>query len=317
MDKDTLNKVKITFKWLPHIFFYLIVGIMIGLNDVVRGEFGVSRFYDPSFYSDLFILYGAAVLTLLTTIDIYVEKYIQTEPRVKELQDGIKYILDKQIEGDFPVFMTEYNMKRKEKEYIHYVNDLIDELDESLGMKDNNKWIYYKGTKTQKKENKYCIRRDELEDMKSKKEIERVVKFTNFKYDRIPETFVKTGTKQKKKTIHGITVESKGRKLFRDLAPRLILGLTWTILVSSFVWDLVEFDARTLFTVATKMILIVWNFISAIKYATYDYGPDKILVDLQMRRDIMVEYVTWKGAENANSRTKTNDSGARAGATAG
>ena len=305
MDKEnTIKNIKITFKWLPHIFFYLIIGIMIGLNDVVRGEFGVSRFFDPSFYSDLFILYGAAVLTLLTTIDIYVEKYIQTEPRVKELQSGIKYMLDKKIEGDFPVFMTEYNMKRKEKEYIHHVNELIENLDETLGVKDNNKWIYYKGTKAQKAENKYCIKRAELEEMKSKKEIERVVKFTNFKFDRIPETFVKTGAKQKKKTIHGITVESKGRKLFRDLSPRLILGLTWTILVSSFVWDLVEFDARTLFTVATKMILIVWNFITAIKYATYDYGPDKILVDLQMRRDIMCEYITWKGEEQCLNTTQ-------------
>ena len=309
---DSNTTVKRWLGYLPHIFFYIVIGIMIGARDVLSGEFTTDRFRDPDFYSDLIILYAAAILTLLTTIDIWVSKYVTKEPRVKQLEDGIRYMLDKEVKGDFPVFMTEYNMKRKEKEYIEHVNDLIEKLDKKFGNKADNKWIYYKGTQEQKDNCHYCKELAVLEEMKSPKHVRDAVLYTNFKYDKIPDSFVKTGTRQNKQTVHGITIEKRSVKLARDLAPRLILSLTWSLFATSFLFTVTEFSWAAVYSVSMKLLIVAWNFFWAIHYVTYSYGPDKILLDLQMRRDLIEQYTDWKkgGTKHVNTYNRGESSGA-------
>lgn len=294
MASNQPNKFKLLLSVLPHIFFYVLVGVMIGARDILDGSFTLDRFKDADFYSDLGILYAASILTMLTTIDIWVSKYMTKEPRVKQLEDGIRYMLDKEVKGDFPVFMTEYNIQRKEKEYIEYVNELIEELDEKKGSKDNNKWIYYKGTEEQKKNCEYCKELEILQEMKTPEAVKNAVLYTNFKYDKIPDSFVKTGTRQSKQTVHGITIEKRWLKLTRDLSPRLVLSLTWSLFATSFVFTITEFSWVALYSVSVKLLIIAWNFSWAIHYVNNSYGPEKILLDLQMRRDLIEQYVEWR-----------------------
>lgn len=286
-----------SFKWLPHVVMYLAVLFLVGLGDIMSGDLQVSTFYSADFWQETTIMYGATIITLLATIDIWITKYNQNNERVASLDKGINYMLDNEVKGDFPVYMTEVNQKRKRVEYINFVNNEIAKLDKKLGNKKNNKWIYYKGTDEQKKGNKYCEKLDLLKRKLTPENVENVVFFSNFKYDKLPDSFIKTGERQNKKTAHGVTIENKFSKIIRDLGPRLILSLTWTLVLASWFFEVESFDSSSLFTTIGKLLLILWNFASAISYVNNTYGPGKILHDRQMRRDTLIEYKLWREKE--------------------
>ena len=323
----------LSFRWFPHFLMFLFVGLLLGMGNIIEGDFSTDRFRDAAYYAELGTVYGAIIITIITTVDIYSTKYERENQRVAKLKQGIYFMIDNEIKEDFGVFMEVKNKARKRREYIGYVQEKIRSLKDKKGTKTKlgilDRLRYFFGIKTKKKiqthayifdygtpeekaKNKYCRKLTELQKGLREEEIKDVVDYKRFPYDEIPESFIKTGARKKKKTIHDQTVESASGRIARDAAPRLMLGLAWTLFITSFMWELTDFDSAALFKTALKAVFVVYNFLWSINYVFRVFGPEKIEKDLQMRTDIMGEYKLWsqkKAKEDTNGQVH-NDIGA-------
>ncbi len=299
---EVRNARRLSWRWLPNTITYLAAAVMLGMGDIINGQFSLRNFTQSDFYSDLGLFYGAVIMVLFSTIDIYITKFKKNDERYLELKKGIEYFLDNEMEGDFTFFLEEeVNIPRAEKEYRAIVQEMIDKLNgQKTFFRRKFVWVpadkilWFKGTEDEKKANLYCVQRQELEDLLTPEATEIAIRYSNFTYDKLAESWVKTGTTKKKKTIHAITVESSGKKMARDIGPRLLLGFGWTMFITSLIFSPQAFDRVAMYKTVIKVLFMSYQFGYAIHYAMNVFGPEKITDDAQNRRDIFLIYTEWK-----------------------
>ena len=284
-------------KSLPYILLYGIALGVIGLVNILTIE-GQSDFWNnATFWNRTISQMIASTFTLTATIMLFLDRLRENKEEYVSLKKTVTGAVLKDLHSDFGKWVLDENRAEKIKTYQEKIQRQIAREERKANAVDLEIW--YDGTARDKKENKYCIRRKQLEDSIKTERLIKTIMAIKLDYDRIDRNFVETGEvrvnpKQRAKQ------DSSWRKI-RENAPGFMFAFAFTVFFNAFIYGTETMDAAFWFRVAYSFGILVWVFINGRMYA-YNY-MDKILIsDLNTRFNIIKDYLTWKASKGKEAK---------------
>lgn len=271
---------------LPYVGLYLLPLAVIGVLDFFTLK-GNDNFTFWQWFASAATLSAGNLIVLFTTINIYVSRGIVTNPKVIELVDRVSALLPN-IRPTFSDFMYRYNFKRKKIAYLKERRKALKELDSKRTKED---WIiYHTGTTEDKEANEYYMERNIILQSMTDDYMNKYLHIEDINYPVIDESFVLSGLASYSE--YGHVIESKSSKYWKEITPRVLIGIGISLAIASIVPDWNEhYDIKeVLFSSGIKILSLVWNFISGVFYASH-YISTKIIPDEQARVSIMAEHL--------------------------
>jgi hypothetical protein len=298
-------------KWqeLPYILMYISAFMMIGLFDFVNGRFDPSQIVTVDYWRGVVMLMMASVLFLLSASNRKIDQLMKEDEDVQYKTTTLESVAKSQDLFDFDEYLVVKNTERKKITYINSIKKQIDRLDNGIrwlpfvnGASTKDKMVYFEGTEEQKRVNKYCIQRAELDYLMSDDYIDKNIRAMDVKYPEVQRSFVTVGHE----TINSLPwiTESKTAKMFKDLSPRFLMTIGAGAFVASFVPGFAEgITISMIFGVFVKGLVLIANYIGGLEYAP-QFIDTKVKVDLQYRYEIVLDYHNWR--TNKRKKEVTN-----------
>lgn len=182
----TENKEKIGKNIINGILLFVILAVF-GCFDFAHFEFSIARLLEPSYWTSTFAKAIAGICAYNIGINFTWDREIDKDTELRENAEKYQRLNKIKDQPTFNVFVIEYlNRREKKKAYINQVNRQIYWLNKFAKNKDK---LLYSSDKEEdiekKKTNRYCIKRQELEDIKSDDYINKNIDSLKVKYHYI------------------------------------------------------------------------------------------------------------------------------------
>jgi hypothetical protein len=290
---------KLRWQELPYVLMYLSAFMMIGLFDFVDGKFDASQIVTVDYWRGVVMMVMASVLFLLSAANRKIGELMKIDEDVKYKVNTLEAVAKSQDLFDFDDYLLEKNKERKRLTYINLMKKKIDRLENGIpwlpfvnGAKTKDKMIYNEGTEQEKANNRYCIKRAELDYLISDAYIDKTIRSMNIKYPELQRSFVTVGY-ESLNSLPWIT-ESKTTKMLKDLSPRFLFTVGAGAFIASFIPGFAEgITISLLFGVFVKFLVLIANYIGGLEYAP-QFIDTKVKVDLQYRYEIVLDYDNWR-----------------------
>lgn len=261
--------------FVPYFLMYFISILMVALIDLVIADFEPERLISGDFWYNILSTMFANLLVLVATIFIYHDTWAETDPRVIENQNKLRYIIMEGIDVDIKDFLNEQNYQKKKKAWIKHVNQKIMKLEK-------------KHKQTKRIQRKIA----QLETMKTDEYISKYIDAIKVKYDHISFVHLIAGFKYSNENDK--TFESNFRLIAKDVWPRYLFSLAIPIIFSTVTFE--EKNTITIFLIAkiiAKIISLIMNYLNGKRCAkkVLEMGT---IYNLDRRIKKYEEYFAWK-----------------------
>jgi hypothetical protein len=206
----------------------------------------------------------------------------------------------------FDPWLVGFNLTRKIRKYKMALSNKLDKLNKKARTKDLEAWVKFQKEldvwKAKSKEdqesleaptskNKYVTRRLTIEVQMSDEFINERIHYMRMKYKPIKKQFVTSGYMGSRGNDDDYEVENGMLKMFKDLAPKVLITLGYLAFINSLVIELVSQPDYmvAIIAIVLKLVPIIMQIYNAISYVN-SYIRDKVMVDLRTRWDIIVRY---------------------------
>jgi hypothetical protein len=299
------NMTKIPWDFWGLIILYLIALMVSGLNEFVSAGFDVDVLFTGEWWWDVFRTITTNLLVLFGTLAYFLKKAWEEEPTIRERQKEVQSLVDAHLDPiTFDPFLPKFNRKRKIEAYKRAMSNKLDKLEKKYYKKSVSLelWAEWENTprKTQELKNrfeadKYCQEKNLILQQLTKEYIEKNIDKIELDYKPLQKTFVANGyVSQRMSKYDDYAVESGSNKMLRDLSPRIFLMFGWLIALNSVAINAIQQETRLIGLIVflfTMLPLIIQIFIA--QDYTDKFIKEKILVDFQKRKDIMINYLAY------------------------
>lgn len=299
------SKKETIIKQGANLFLLLIILLVFGCFDFLHLSFHWEYLIDPNFWLSVGTKAVADICSYNIGINVIMDEIIKrntTLCTLKTIYDN----LNKYKEHDFDDFIVMYNRECKIAQYKNDINFKIYKLNKKAKHKDK---ILYSSdddvSKQAKLNNKYCIRRNELEILKTDDYITKNIDALDVNYiDVDPAVFDLEINGSQKIVQNKITGSlNKGRIIasMTTLASVIIAP----IVINSFALDpnKQEFEDGVIAGVnyALKMAsdigILIWQFLRGI-LSTHKIVSQQLTIPLEERVKILKKYYFWRKKNN-------------------
>lgn len=280
----------------------LVILIIFGCFDWVNLKFHFDWLTDVNFWGKMAMKVVASLCAYNIGINFIVDEVIK---RNKNLGNAkYKYeMLNASKQRDFEYYIHHvYNPGEKKAIYINMINKKIYLLNKFSKKKDKILYISeLPERQAEKEKNKYCIRRKELEYLKSDEYINANIENLKVRYRDVDHTVfeLEIGAKQK---VHQRNVTgsiAKGRAISTGTGALSIIGVTMFIGSFSVAPDQQELVEGTVAAVNTvvkmcsDIAVIIWQFFRGI-LSTTNIVSQQLTSPYVERTEILKKYYRWR-----------------------
>lgn len=295
---------------LQYLFLYVLSLIIIGASTILTGKIGLSILKDPSYYINQGLTWAAILCVTFATMFSYIDKFKLTNT---EYLANEKYISDfasskQNVPSIVSRFLEPLNRKRKTKQYKYNLHKKIYRLEnkKKFGFfgprvfKDKDFYIWNHGTLEEKQKNKYCSKRLYIEEHLTEEYIEENIDRLFVRYDKITTNILFGGFYQNKDndSPNDFITKNQAGKIARYKIPQLLYSFAITFILSSLIFDGFAFNATNLINLAIKLIVLLWNCYTTLRYAE-TFSQTVTLKDSRFRKGLILEYEKWLQQEAA------------------
>ena len=282
------------YKRTQYVILYVISLVLIGVTSLIDKESGINFGNLQSFtwYVDQIITSFAIITTVMATVYMIVDNFKLTDKEYAKIEQDIKDFADKEyVPTLFARFLEYINPKRKRLQHEHNTKKLLYLLDKKV--KEQDLYIWNKGTPEQKNKNNYCRKRIKYEERLTDEWIVKNLPSVYVAYDKITSALVLGGyySSEDNSSPNEFITKYTETKIVRDKLPLLVLGISITSIASSIIVTLL-FDDSALLSVITKVFVLLFQIYNSIKYAN-DWTIRITLKDARFRKSVAQEFKIW------------------------
>ena len=307
---DTVNNVsdlvasqkeRIT-KYIVNGILLLIILIVFGCFDFATLHFHYEYLQDISYWTGIITKTIADICSFNIGINFIIDDVIKRDKVLSEVK-SIYEKLNKHRQNDFEYFVINvYNVKLKKSAYIAKINKRIYNLNKKAKSEDK---ILYSSEKAEDKDaklkNKYCIKRSQLELLKSDKYIDKNIASLDVKFAEVdPAVFeIEIDGSQKVETAKVNGSVGKARTFAS-------LNIVWGVLIISILTTsiVLEADKEQFETQAIQAMhymqkafsdigIVLWQFLHGI-LKTKSIVSKELTTPYSQRVKVLKEYYAWR-----------------------
>jgi len=282
-----------------------VILFVTGCLDFMNPGFHLERVFDVGFWSAIISKLIAGVCAYNIGINLLWDSTITRDVELdKAITDYKRLITYKQI--DFEHFVVKIlNPKLKKEAYISSINRRIYLLNKISRKKD--KLLYIKELpeyEQEKANNKYCIRRKQLEELKSEKYIEKNLDSLNVRYLEIdPAVFEleingaqkTTGIKTRGSVTGGKVKASLNVALTITLITAFTTALSFEMSGSELVEEVGSF-MNYLIKCVIDVATIIWQLVRGL-FAARTLVSKELTEPYRGRNEVLMRYIEWRIVE--------------------
>lgn len=301
--RPTLNRVPWDLWGL--IILYIVALLISGLNEFVSAGFDVDVLFTGEWWWDVFRTITTNMIVLFGTLAYFLKKALQEDTNIQEKNKEVKALVTAHLDPiTFDPFLPVFNRKRKIEAYKRAMSNKLDKLEKKYYKKQLSLELWAEWSKADKKtkelkdrfdNDKYCQNKQILLNQLTENYINKNIDKMEIDYRPVQKTFVANGYVSKRMDRYDdYAVEAGSEKILRDLGPKIALTFGWLVALNSVAINALEQETRLiglLVFLFTMLPLIIQIFIA--QDYTDKFVKEKILVDFQKRKDIMINYLAY------------------------
>lgn len=301
--RPTLNRIPWDLWGL--IILYIVALLISGLNEFVSAGFDVDVLFTGEWWWDVFRTITTNMIVLFGTLAYFLKKALQEDTNIQEKNKEVKALVTAHLDPiTFDPFLPVFNRKRKIEAYKRAMSNKLDKLEKKYYKKQLSLELWAEWSKADKKtkelkerfdNDKYCQNKQILLNQLTENYINKNIDKMEIDYRPVQKTFVANGYVSKRMDRYDdYAVEAGSEKILRDLGPKIALTFGWLVALNSVAISALEQETRLiglLVFLFTMLPLIIQIFIA--QDYTDKFVKEKILVDFQKRKDIMINYLAY------------------------
>ena len=277
---------------LPYAILYIAAVAIVGLFNILTIEYQDEILKSAEFWNRVISQNLANLLVLISTVSMYISKFAESDKEYMGLKETVDTSVRSDLDSEFGTWVFNRNKAEKINAYKVKIQNKINKEELKAQPKDIEVWYF--GSEDDKKKNRYCRRRLNLEASLNNERLDKMILALRVDYDEIDRSFVETGEviKGEKKLTRQDTL---GRKI-KDNYAQFLFAVGGAAFFNAFVYSADLLDAAFWFKLATSLFLIVSMFLNGREYAR-NYVKQVMVVDLNTRYNIIKDYLTHKVKE--------------------
>lgn len=301
--KPTLSKIPWDLWGL--IVLYIVALLISGLNEFVSAGFDAQVLFTGEWWWDVFRTITTNMIVLFGTLAYFLKKAWEEDTSIIEKHKEVKALVTAHLDPiTFDPFLPVFNRKRKIEAYKRAMSNKLDKLEKKYYKKQLSLELWAEWSKAEKKtkelkerfdNDKYCQAKQILLSQMTEEYIAKNIDKMEIDYRPVQKTFVANGYVSKRMDRYDdYAVEAGSEKMIRDLGPKIALTFGWLVALNSVAINALEQETRLvglLIFLFTMLPLVVQIFIA--RDYTEKFVKEKILVDFQKRKDIMINYLAY------------------------
>ncbi len=282
----------------------IVILLAFGCFDFLHLEFHFEYLADPNYWVDVLIKAVADICAYNIGINFIIDDVIKRNEQIVILKRHYEK-LNSCKQADFEEFIPIYNKEQKVLAYKHKMTRLIYLLNKVAKRKDKilyNKWL--KDNTIDIHKNRYCIKRKELEYLRSDEYIKENIDALDVKYVDVDSSVFEMEIDGSPKVVQNKVVGSvsKGRAV---ASSSTLLG----VVIFSMVFRSIglspnkqEFENQMVaaayyaISIASDIGIIVWQFMRGI-LGTHRIVSQQVTTPLAERVKILKKYYEWRIAK--------------------
>lgn len=277
---------------LPYAILYVAAVAIVGLFNILTIEYQDEILKSAEFWNRVISQNLANLLVLIATISMYIVKFAETDKEYIGLKETVDTSVRSDLDSEFGTWVFNRNKAEKITAYKVKIQNKINKEELKAQPKDIEVWYF--GSEDDKKKNRYCRRRLNLEASLNNERLDKMILALRVDYDEIDRSFVETGEviKGDKKLTRQDTL---GRKI-KDNYAQFLFAVGGAAFFNAFIYSADLLDAAFWFKLATSLFLIISMYLNGREYAR-NYVKQVMVVDLNTRYNIIKDYLTHKVKE--------------------
>lgn len=277
---------------LPYAILYVAAVAIVGLFNILTIEYQDEILKSAEFWNRVISQNLANLLVLIATISMYIVKFAETDKEYIGLKETVDTSVRSDLDSEFGTWVFNRNKIEKINAYKVKIQNKINKEELKAQPKDIEVWYF--GSEDDKKKNRYCRRRLNLEASLNNERLDKMILALRVDYDEIDRSFVETGEviKGDKKLTRQDTL---GRKI-KDNYAQFLFAVGGAAFFNAFIYSADLLDAAFWFKLATSLFLIISMYLNGREYAR-NYVKQVMVVDLNTRYNIIKDYLTHKVKE--------------------
>lgn len=277
---------------LPYAILYVAAVAIVGLFNILTIEYQDNILSSAEFWNRVISQNLANLLVLIATVSMYIVKFTETDKGYTTLKSTVDGAVRGDLDSEFGTWVFNKNKAEKIAAYRAKVQNKISREELKAKPKDLETWYF--GSEEDKKKNRYCRRRINLEESIKVERLDKMILALRVDYDEIDRSFVETGEviRGEKKLTRQDTL---GRKV-KDNYAQFLFAVGGAAFFNAFIYTADLLDTAFWFKLATSLFLIISMFLNGREYAR-NYVKQVMVVDLNTRYNIIKDYLTHKVKE--------------------
>lgn len=289
---------------LVSILLLFVAFAMTGMFSWISAQFVEEPLRQSAFWFSILTSNLINLFSLMSAITYQFPSEREKNPQVKEREEAL---LAFNVTTD-PVllekFVIEVNYERKKLTYISEIDERIKKFIKKYKPKLADKKIWLTGTPEQKQDNDYCVKRMELEELKSDKFIQENLLYMDIKYSEISAGMIVSQSMASSGKLSYIyrNSEKTGWWLGKTLpryATTLMLSIAWATFV---ITTDISIGPSFWVSFATRLLGMLINVSTGV-YLSVEYVRIFVLGDLDFRLSLARRYMIWAKDKKATPST--------------
>jgi hypothetical protein len=277
---------------LPYVILYIAAVAIVGLFNILTIDYRDNILTSAEFWNRVISQNLANLLILIATVSMYIVKFTETDTEFTSLKGTVNTAVRSDLDSEFGTWVFHRNKQEKIAAYRAKIQSKISKEELKANPKDIEVWYF--GSDADKKKNRYCRRRINLEESIKVDRLDKLIMALRVDYDVIDRSFIETGEviKSEKKLARQDTL---GRKV-KDNYAQFLFAVGGAAFFNAFIYTADLMDAAFWFKLATSLFLLIGMFLNGREYAR-NYVKKVMIVDLNTRYNVIKDYLTHKVKE--------------------
>lgn len=293
-------KNKITLSDIVCAFIILLSALISGLLNLFTYGFNPTELLTISFWLAILIRCLANGLVLFSSAINRISHLERDDEQISYLKNSLQLSIKNDIKEDFVTFLAAINKQEKIKKYKQKINRKIFKLDNHASHRRLNKWKLYQDEKEiisvevdPHQYGRYVFKRQKLLDKLEDEYIEKNIDSIRVKYNYITRNMIinnfKTNDDEK------YTLIEKNKKMARDLLPRFLYTISFTLIMSSIILDPNIENLNVVFWInfTTNIFTLIFSYFTGNNYGK-DFTETVIIGNYYTKKQVIDDYKIWK-----------------------
>lgn len=300
VNKLKILKSKISLSDILCAAILLLSALISGLLNLFTYGFDATELLSISFWMVIFIRLLASGLVLFTSAINKINHLEREDEKILFLERVLELSIKNDIGENFVEFLAEVNKEEKIKTYKIKINRKILKLDKHASHKNLNRWKNYQEDKSITSKNidshqygRYVFKRQKLLNKLDNDYIEKNIDMIKIKYNYITRNMIVSDLRTKDDVKYQIV--DKNKKMTKDLMPRFLYTLTFTVAMSSIVLDSNIQNLNSIFWInlATNIFTLIFSYFTGSGYGK-TFAETVIVSNLHTKLQVINDYKIWK-----------------------